>query len=227
MNEMGPSPAPTDQEPPTVGRHWRATGRVHPSWPRQRLANGLRNRRPFWGWTIARPTRRSGRWVISPPRRRSCGWCRWRSSSVRLGAGISLALLDMIGFFTNLFYFQRLSVHLVSPDGQHPRRSGRRHPDRRRSDRRADGPLRLRADPWPRHPRGDGADPDQRQQGPAPPGHPEADLQRHQHRHRRAVRCRRADHPDRRGGRLDRRSALPPHRRPAPEPCWWPGPRPG
>ncbi|HEY1832442.1 MAG TPA: chloride channel protein [Acidimicrobiales bacterium] len=32
-----------------------------------------------------------------------------------LGAGISLALLDMIGFFTNLFYYQRLSVHLVSP----------------------------------------------------------------------------------------------------------------
>jgi H+/Cl- antiporter ClcA len=34
-----------------------------------------------------------------------------------LGAGISLALLDMIGFFTNLLYFQRLSVHLVSPYG--------------------------------------------------------------------------------------------------------------
>ncbi|MGH9080269.1 MAG: chloride channel protein [Acidimicrobiales bacterium] len=32
-----------------------------------------------------------------------------------LGAGISLALLDMIGFLTNLLYFQRLSVHLVSP----------------------------------------------------------------------------------------------------------------
>jgi H+/Cl- antiporter ClcA len=28
-----------------------------------------------------------------------------------------LALLDMIAFFTNLFYFQRLSVHLVSPFG--------------------------------------------------------------------------------------------------------------
>jgi H+/Cl- antiporter ClcA len=28
-----------------------------------------------------------------------------------------LALLDMIGFFTNLFYYQRLSVHLVSPFG--------------------------------------------------------------------------------------------------------------
>ncbi|MGH9076401.1 MAG: chloride channel protein [Acidimicrobiales bacterium] len=33
-----------------------------------------------------------------------------------LGAGISLALLDMIGFFTNLFYYQRLSLTLVSPD---------------------------------------------------------------------------------------------------------------
>ncbi|MGH3733737.1 MAG: chloride channel protein [Acidimicrobiales bacterium] len=34
-----------------------------------------------------------------------------------LGAGVSLALLDMIGFFTNLLYFQRLSVTLVSPAG--------------------------------------------------------------------------------------------------------------
>ncbi|MGH9044022.1 MAG: chloride channel protein [Acidimicrobiales bacterium] len=33
-----------------------------------------------------------------------------------LGAGISLGLLDMIGFFTNFFYYQRLSVHLVSPN---------------------------------------------------------------------------------------------------------------
>jgi CIC family chloride channel protein len=33
-----------------------------------------------------------------------------------LGAAISLALLDMIGFFTNLLYYQRISVHLVSPN---------------------------------------------------------------------------------------------------------------
>jgi chloride channel protein, CIC family len=32
-----------------------------------------------------------------------------------LGAGIALALLDMIGFFTNLLYYQRISLHLVSP----------------------------------------------------------------------------------------------------------------
>lgn len=34
-----------------------------------------------------------------------------------LAAGISLALLDMIGFFTNLFYFGRISLHLTSPNG--------------------------------------------------------------------------------------------------------------
>ncbi len=32
-----------------------------------------------------------------------------------IGAAVSLALLDMIGLFTNLFYFQRLSVSLSSP----------------------------------------------------------------------------------------------------------------
>jgi H+/Cl- antiporter ClcA len=33
-----------------------------------------------------------------------------------LATGIALALLDMIGFLTNLLYYQRLSVTLVSPD---------------------------------------------------------------------------------------------------------------
>ncbi len=33
-----------------------------------------------------------------------------------LSAGIALVLLDMIGFLTNLLYYQRLSVRLVSPD---------------------------------------------------------------------------------------------------------------
>ncbi len=33
-----------------------------------------------------------------------------------LSTGIALALLDMIGFLTNLLYYQRLSVQLVSPD---------------------------------------------------------------------------------------------------------------
>jgi chloride channel protein, CIC family len=34
-----------------------------------------------------------------------------------LAAGIALALLDMIGFLTNLLYFHRLSLRLVSPNG--------------------------------------------------------------------------------------------------------------
>ena len=33
-----------------------------------------------------------------------------------LSTGVALALLDMIGFFTNVLYYQRLSVHLVSPN---------------------------------------------------------------------------------------------------------------
>ena len=33
-----------------------------------------------------------------------------------LGTGVSLALLDMIGLFTNLLYYQRLGIHLVSPN---------------------------------------------------------------------------------------------------------------
>jgi H+/Cl- antiporter ClcA len=33
-----------------------------------------------------------------------------------LSAGISIALLDMIGFVTSLVYYQRVSVRLVSPD---------------------------------------------------------------------------------------------------------------
>jgi CIC family chloride channel protein len=33
-----------------------------------------------------------------------------------LSAGVALALLDMIGFITNAVYYQRLSVHLVSPN---------------------------------------------------------------------------------------------------------------
>ena len=33
-----------------------------------------------------------------------------------LATGVALALLDMIGILTNLLYYQRLSIRLVSPD---------------------------------------------------------------------------------------------------------------
>ncbi|HET6965812.1 MAG TPA: chloride channel protein [Acidimicrobiales bacterium] len=36
-----------------------------------------------------------------------------------LGAGVALGLLDMIGLFTNLFYYQRLGVSLTSPGANH------------------------------------------------------------------------------------------------------------
>ena len=69
-----------------------------------------------WAPTADHRAPPNGRSGISPPRRRSCGSSPWPSLVGALGAGISLALLDMIGFFTNLFYYQRLSVHLVSPN---------------------------------------------------------------------------------------------------------------
>ena len=55
-------------------------------------------------------------WRLHGRRPTCCASCRSPSSSALLGAGISLALLDMIGFLTNLLYYQRLSVRLVSPD---------------------------------------------------------------------------------------------------------------
>ena len=36
-----------------------------------------------------------------------------------VGAFVALALLRLIGFFTNLFYYQRLGSALVSPAGNH------------------------------------------------------------------------------------------------------------
>jgi len=36
-----------------------------------------------------------------------------------IGAYVALALLSLIGLFTNLFFFQRVSTTLVSPAGHH------------------------------------------------------------------------------------------------------------
>ena len=63
-----------------------------------------------------------------------------------LGVEVSLALLDMIGFFANLFHFQRLSVHLNVVLRQYLRSNRRAEPDWWRTDRRTDGSLRLRTD---------------------------------------------------------------------------------
>ena len=42
-----------------------------------------------------------------------------------VSAFVALALLTLIGFFTNLFFFQRCSTALVSPAAQHARAAGR------------------------------------------------------------------------------------------------------
>ena len=41
-----------------------------------------------------------------------------------VSAYVALALLTLIGFFTNLFFFQRFSTALVTPEGAHARAAG-------------------------------------------------------------------------------------------------------
>ena len=127
-----------------------------------------------------------------------------------LSAGIALVLLDMIGFLTNLLYYQRISVQLVSPNAEPARCDRHRHPRLGRPGRRAHGALRLRADPGPWDPRSHGADPDQREPSAAQAGAPQAGVERREHRQRRSVRRRGPDHPDRRGRRFGHRAAVSP-----------------
>src|SRR5205809_1761678 len=80
-----------------------------------------------------------------------------------LSACVALALLRLIGLFTNLFFFQRWDFALVSPGGEPARRGRGPRARRRRAHHRLHGPLRVRAHPGPRDPRGARVDPDPRQ----------------------------------------------------------------
>ena len=132
----------------------------------------------------------------------------------------------MIGFFTNLLYYQRLSVHLVSPDANTlgvlavviPVGGGlvvglmaRFGSEQIRGHGIPEAMERILINGSRVQPR---------------LAMLEADLERGQHRHRRPVRRRGPDHPDRRRRRVDRRPAVPPHRRRSGAPCWWPAPPP-
>ena len=82
-------------------------------------------------------------------------------------AYVATALLALIALFTNLFFYQRLSFAAVTPAGHTLGVAGRPRAGRRLPDHRADGALRLGADPRARHPGGAGGDPDPRQPDPA------------------------------------------------------------
>ena len=116
MNEMGPPPAQADQEPPTpTGETLTPDGESACLVAATVAGKRVEEPEAFLG-VDHRP---------ADTTERSLGDFTTRPAILRLvplaivlgglGAGISLALLDMIGFFTNLFYYQRLSVHLVSP----------------------------------------------------------------------------------------------------------------
>ena len=68
-------------------------------------------------------------------------------------AFVALALLRLIGLFTNLFYFGRWSTSLVSPAGNHLGLSSRAGASRGRADHRRDGAIRIGANSRSRHSR--------------------------------------------------------------------------
>jgi hypothetical protein len=82
-----------------------------------------------------------------------------------IGAFVALALLDLIAAITNLAYYQRWSIHLVSPANNHLRGGRHRRPGSRQPGGGADGAVRFGADPRARHPRGHGDHPGRREQG--------------------------------------------------------------
>ena len=99
-----------------------------------------------------------------------------------------------------------LVARLRRPRRQPPGLAGRRRAGPRRACRRAHGPLRVRGDPRPRHPRGDGAGALQREPHPGAAHLPQAALGGDLDRHRRPVRRRGADHRHRRRARVARRA---------------------
>src|SRR5579875_205872 len=125
-----------------------------------------------------------------------------------ISAGVALVLLDLIGLITHIAYDGTFGWSLIQPTLRHfgwltlfvPVIGGLII---------GDGLLGVGAHPRPRDPRGHGDDPGRRKQDRAAAGHPEADIQRGQHRYRRSLRRRGPDHPDRRRVRLRDRPVLP------------------
>ena len=128
-------------------------------------------------------------------------------------AFVALALLKLIAFFTNLFFFQRLSLAPASPADNTLGLFVILVPVAGALDHRPDGPLRIRTHPRPWHPRGDRGHPHQRQPGRAEGRAAQADLVRDLDRLGRPVRRRGSDHHDRRRDRVADRAVLSSHER--------------
>ena len=128
------------------------------------------------------------------------------------GAFSAWALLKLIAFATNLFWYGNFSFAAAVSPNEAPLLV-LVIPIARRADHRADGAVRIGQDPRPRHSRGDRDDPLRRKQAVAQGRAAEAAVLGGLDRQRRAVRRRGADHHDRRRDRLAVRPAVPPQRR--------------
>ena len=97
-----------------------------------------------------------------------------------------LLLYNLIGLFTNIFFFHRLSFAFSSARNNHLGLLGDRHAGDRRHHRRNHGPLRLRQDSRPRNSGSYGGGAGQPQPNRAEGRDLEADLSRYSDRHRAA-----------------------------------------
>ena len=188
-------------------------------------------RRRKHGWRASEPlqppARRSAIPRLSEPAQFRMVLVSFLAAGIGLIAGgIAFLLYKLIGLFTNIVFY-----HASSPTSPAPRHT---HLGLWVIPIPVIGGIivgimakyGIVEDQRPRHSRGHGSRTDQPQPHSAPSGHPEADLGRHRHRHRRPIRRGRSDHSNRRRCRIaGGPGAFTPPRRNA-KCCWRAAPRP-
>ena len=130
-----------------------------------------------------------------------------------VGAFVALGLLKLIGLFTNLFFFQRFSTVLITPEAHGLGPFVIVVPVIGALIIGVHGALWIGTHSRPRHPRGDRSDSDQREPCGTACRDPQAAVVRDFNRVRRTVRRRRTDHHDRRRGGIAHRAVFSSHQR--------------
>jgi hypothetical protein len=119
---------------------------------------------------------------ISPPHPLCCGSCRRPSPSARWVRAWRWRCSMRSASSPTSSTFSTSSLRVA--EHEHIKRVGAPHSGARWPTREAHGSLRVRADPGPRHPGGDGTHPGRRQSCAAASRGAQAGLERSQHRYR-------------------------------------------
>ncbi len=199
LARVGRTPRPRDAAVVTFSPHASRDGSIGDACPHEKTACLVAP-----AWPHPGPARRLHRRLAPAPPVRDRSGHRLRQRARRLGAARAhqphhLARLS-----------RRAAGRPQLARRQPPGALGSARTGGGRAGHRSPGPVRLREDPRPWHPRGAGGDPHRREPHVAEGGRAEAALVGDLDRHRRPVRRRGADHHDRRRLRLAVRAALPP-----------------